>query len=718
MSVQVILMRQFISVFYGNELSIGILLTIWLFWVGAGSLTGNSLWKATALRIEHFPQLLIIPFIFGLGAFVAIKSVRVLLSVPFGEFIPFWHLTIFAAVVLFLPCFAFGSLFSYLAMQKSRQLTLGEPAAHIYIYESVGSVAAGLFASFALFLTNLQILFSVALFASFVFIFYQKQKILPVIFFVIFATILPQSYEIGTALQNIYWQSAQGSTVKDWRQTKYGQASIVEWGGETFFYRDGVKQSALPDNISAQKLSALIMTQHPNPKRILIIGGSLGGLAPACARFSDATVHVLEHDEEAFYLASAYLDSTARKLWENPRIKIFFKDARHFFIKNDIHYDIIALNIGHPTTALTNRFYTVEFFQQITQHIAPKGVFAVCNFLAGENVMGSELAQLNSSLYETLKMVFNDIVIVPGEAAVYFASKSRNQLLTDPEELAQRFRQKNVSFDHFYPSMFKHLYQPERRRFFNERVTSVSHPRINYDFKPIAYFYDFLIWHKITHGEQGRFAQLAKLKSAHLFYIIFVFIGLWLLFNFLLKQKLRVANIALVTLLVGFTGLVFNVILILAFQTIFGYIYTWIGLAIAAYMLGMASAGFVFNRYIDIIKTKPVLMVLLALIVITALLLMPFFRLSTFLLLPVLFFLVILWSGALTGAAFPLFCRAYSKEGQSGHGTIYACDLLGGAAGAFLLCGVMIPLFGFQQILWLIALLNFGGLVIMSFFKK
>ncbi len=35
---QVLLMRELIVVFYGNELSLGIMLGSWLFWVGVGSL--------------------------------------------------------------------------------------------------------------------------------------------------------------------------------------------------------------------------------------------------------------------------------------------------------------------------------------------------------------------------------------------------------------------------------------------------------------------------------------------------------------------------------------------------------------------------------------------------------------------------------------------------------------------------------------------------------
>ena len=37
MAVQIVLMRELMVVFYGNELSLGITLACWLFWVAMGS---------------------------------------------------------------------------------------------------------------------------------------------------------------------------------------------------------------------------------------------------------------------------------------------------------------------------------------------------------------------------------------------------------------------------------------------------------------------------------------------------------------------------------------------------------------------------------------------------------------------------------------------------------------------------------------------------------
>jgi predicted membrane-bound spermidine synthase len=62
----------------------------------------------------------------------------------------------------------------------------------------------------------------------------------------------------------------------------------------------------------------------------------------------------------------------------------------------------------------------------------------------------------------------------------------------------------------------------------------------------------------------------------------------------------------------------------------------------------------------------------------------------------------------LGGYQFPMATAIYAQEsnGQRGLGTIYAIDLLGGCAGALMLSGYLIPVFGFWKTAWLCAAVN------------
>jgi predicted membrane-bound spermidine synthase len=71
-------------------------------------------------------------------------------------------------------------------------------------------------------------------------------------------------------------------------------------------------------------------------------------------------------------------------------------------------------------------------------------------------------------------------------------------------------------------------------------------------------------------------------------------------------------------------------------------------------------------------------------------------------------------SGALGGYQFPLATHIYLADGSGPHrlGTLYAIDLLGGCAGALVLSGYLIPVFGFWKTASLAAAVSLGPVLL------
>ncbi len=182
---------------------------------------------------------------------------------------------------------------------------------------------------------------------------------------------------------------------------------------------------------------------------------------------------------------------------------------------------------------------------------------------------------------------------------------------------------------------------------------------------------------------------------------------------------MRTASILLITAIIGFAGLAFNVLLILAYQTIFGYIYERIGLALAAFMLGLAIASMIFNHFLQKLPEHLWLTAILLLVASTALVtpsVLSFIADSSS---QSLLFSLIAWSGAILGAAFPLLCQAYSAIHKHKHlASVYAADLMGGMLGSILLSGLMVPLLGFSNTLAIIALLTLIAALVLIILGK
>jgi spermidine synthase len=380
---------------------------------------------------------------------------------------------------------------------------------------------------------------------------------------------------------------------------------------------------------------------------------------------------------------------------------------------------MIIVNVGAPTTALSNRYYTDSFFHQAKTSLNENGVLALCHFPAGEHFLGEELLALNKIVLNTLQYEFSNVLALPGDNAIYFASNSE-MLSSSLPELEQRFLNRNPVFQYFDVSMLTYIYQQSRIDDFTALLNSSTEKGINNDIKPVSYLFDFLIWHKIVRGENKIIRAIVSTNLKTL--LLLLAVALFVICVFLLifsNKKIKLMRIRMAAAIIGLAGMVCNIILLLSFQTLFGYIYTWVGLAMAAYMAGTAGASLLIVNMMPADKARSVLVGLFLITITILLLLLPIIRILANLASPILYIFLFMMAGALIGAAFPLLCRLFSTiSGNMELGRIYAADVLGGAVGAFFVSSFLAPLYGFFNTLIMTAFLCMAGLVLVVVHKK
>ena len=144
---QIVLMRELVATFYGNELLFGLILTAWLAWVAAGA------WGLARLPIfdrsgsRTFAAGLLLAGGLLPAQIALVRGARSLLRVTPGAFVEFAPMV--AAVVLVLAplCLLGGLLFTLGARLTVER---GGTAGQAYVWESLGSVAGGTLFSFIL----------------------------------------------------------------------------------------------------------------------------------------------------------------------------------------------------------------------------------------------------------------------------------------------------------------------------------------------------------------------------------------------------------------------------------------------------------------------------------------------------------------------------------------------------------------------------------------
>ena len=144
-------------------------------------------------------------------------------------------------------------------------------------------------------------------------------------------------------------------------------------------------------------------------------------------------------------------------------------------------------------------------------------------------------------------------------------------------------------------------------------------------------------------------------------------------------------------MLAGLGGMSAEIVLLLAFQALYGHVYWLVGLVVAAFMVGTAAGAGWLERRSEAGRTA-----LVALLGGLGLYiwLLPFVLQVSAPLAPLIVPLLALLGGGLVGAAFPVAVNLTHGEAGFRVGLIYAVDLVGGCLGALLASVLWIPLLG------------------------
>ena len=142
---QVLLLRELMVSFYGNELTVGIILANWVFLEAMGALLLGRLVDRINKRLLAFGILNIV-FIFSfIVSLYLVRTFKVIFNIPSGLGLGidsiFWSSFLFLLPVSFIH----GGLFSFCAKiyASSSFCDEGQSAGKVYFWETIGTIVAG-----------------------------------------------------------------------------------------------------------------------------------------------------------------------------------------------------------------------------------------------------------------------------------------------------------------------------------------------------------------------------------------------------------------------------------------------------------------------------------------------------------------------------------------------------------------------------------------------
>ena len=176
------------------------------------------------------------------------------------------------------------------------------------------------------------------------------------------------------------------------RRTKYQTVEIVEsqqYG--KMLILDGDCQSSVKDEyIYHECLNEPAMVCHPDPRRILVVGGGEGASLRELLRFRSVEhIDMCDIDEEANQLYEQYLPEYHQGAFHDPRVSLHFEDTRGYIERQPEHsYNVIIEDLtdlfeGGPSLVL----FTKQFYEQAFRVLDDDGTLCVtASYLKPTNV--------------------------------------------------------------------------------------------------------------------------------------------------------------------------------------------------------------------------------------------------------------------------------------------------------------------------------------------
>eukprot|EP01053_Blabericola_migrator_P003432 Blabericola_migrator_1__3431@NODE_200_length_11466_cov_45_966751_g172_i0_p4_GENE_NODE_200_length_11466_cov_45_966751_g172_i0NODE_200_length_11466_cov_45_966751_g172_i0_p4_ORF_typecomplete_len306_score51_89Spermine_synth/PF01564_17/5_7e50Spermine_synt_N/PF17284_2/2_9e18Methyltransf_23/PF13489_6/9_1e05MTS/PF05175_14/0_041MTS/PF05175_14/24Methyltransf_31/PF13847_6/0_086Methyltransf_31/PF13847_6/1_9e02Methyltransf_30/PF05430_11/0_026Pyr_redox_2/PF07992_14/0_033Methyltransf_25/PF13649_6/0_68Methyltra len=171
----------------------------------------------------------------------------------------------------------------------------------------------------------------------------------------------------------VHEERSQYQAIQIFETTNFGNLMVL----------DGVFQNTEVDEFAYHEMMCNVpLFAHPNPKRVLVVGGGDCGVVREIARHSGVeTIHLAEIDGRVVELSKQYFPGIMSAC-EDPRLEIKIVDGAKYLETPELEsfYDVIIVDSSDPIGP-NQSLFRESFYRDIKRCLAPGG-FAVCQ---GEN---------------------------------------------------------------------------------------------------------------------------------------------------------------------------------------------------------------------------------------------------------------------------------------------------------------------------------------------
>lgn len=677
-TTQILTIREFLTQFHGNEITISLVIFCWLVLTGIGTLAAKP-FESASIR-----GYLILTFLIALWPLVQIPGIRFLRELFFTHGLsPGFYPILFYVVPAIAPyCLLTGFVLPY-TQKLFHHFHLPFKSGDLYITDSIGDILGGILFSFllvywlkpfAVMVLCASLLLVITLYLMLLF---RRWPLLTV------ALLFSAIFVLAALMPTLEMRTLQGQygAIAAYVESPFGRIVVSKDGPQYTFWESGTPLYSDDNVIEAEEKVHYPLCQREKADSILLVSGGLGETLSEISKYRPRKVDYVELDPA--------LTQTASELNIIPNVSflnIINMDARRFIKSTVTRYDAVILDLPEPDTFQINRFFTDEFFLLAKKILKDGGILSL-SLPYSSNYLSPLRKKKLSTVYHTVKKHFDHILVLPGEHA-YFLMSDQPLSPAIPEKLTKH----DISTD-YIKGFFHGNITDDRIEELNGQLQ--PYQTINTDFKPKLMHLVFMDWFTRYGTTPAWFAGIVS--GLLLIYLIFMKREEYILFS------------------TGFVAMGLELAVIFAFQIIYGYIYLKIGAIITAFLLGLLPGAVLGNR--QRMKTRfsmglseAVLMGLLSV----------FLCWVSWIRLPLhsAFFLIFCFVFSFVcGFQFPVAARMIGEAKSPAAGCL-AADLVGAAVGALAVGTLLIPLWGMGAAILCLMMVKGSSMVLMMLQTK
>lgn len=671
---QLLIIREYLTQFQGNEYVIALIFFAWLLLGGCGTVLAGLItpryFKADTGRLAGLSLLA------AALPVITLMTIRLMRDAVFthGASAGFYKTFGFIFITLGPYGFLVGFILPY-SLAVLRSYDPGYSATKVYMFDNIGDCAGGALFSFVL-LVLVSPLQAVMLASGLLILaagnlLRSAGRLTPKTIAAAGATVFVLTAGLFGEIPSL---KPPGGRLAWYQESRYGRITVVQDREQATIFTDGVPLTSNLDVAAAEAAVHYPMSQTRHPGTVLIVSAG-GGMLRELEKHRPTAVDYVELNPDI--AATQFRFNLLKKI---GNLRIVSEDGRAYLADTSRRYDAIIINISDPETFQANRYYTTAFYRLARARLNPRGIlgFSITGYA---NYLSEPKLRFVSSLHKTVKEHFKNVLILPGDRIFFICSDGPVD-----RDIPGRLADKGIRTDYVSGYYYGNVT--------DERIDGLSRQLIqaippNTDTDPYLMRLMLSRWFE-------------KFATSPLWLYLGLAVGLVLYFIKISKEEYLLFS-------TGFMIMGSEILVVFAFQIFFGYIYSQISLIVTIFLAGMLPGAWFGqklgrNPAVAMRLTDGLLIGMLGLL---ALIILPENAQPSVGLLLSFGFGV----SVLCGCQFPLALRSGGEDHRK-TASAFTADLTGAACGALMTSVLLIPYLGLAGTLIALVALKVTSLLV------